>query len=127
VKELCSVADFGLEHQDLSCEDVTLLNFSMNPTPTLETYVEAIREVIGSRRAPLAIPRSLLLGSSYVIDAAARAVGVKQPITPVRVRKLFRSTFVDPKRLRDLGYKWKFSMTDALRDWKQMRAEDFMA
>jgi hypothetical protein len=99
----------------------------MNPTPTLERYVDAIREVAGCKRPIFAIPRSLLLGSAYLIDSAARVLGVKQAINPVRVRKLFHSTFIDPMRLRELGYEWKFNMEDAMRDWKQMRPKDFVA
>jgi nucleoside-diphosphate-sugar epimerase len=127
VKELCLVVQFGLEHQDRSGESSTLLNFSMDPPPTLEEYVEAIEEVAGRRRAPLAVPRFLLLGASYLIDGVARAARIKQPVSPVRVRKLFRSTFIDPKRLRELGYTWRFSLKDALYDWKQVLPGDFLA
>jgi hypothetical protein len=102
------------------------MNFSMDPPPTLEEYVEAIGEVVGRRRAPLAVPRFLLLGASYLIDGVARAVQIKQPVSPVRVRKLFRSTYIDPKRLREHGYKWRFSLKDAFRDWKQALPEDFL-
>jgi nucleoside-diphosphate-sugar epimerase len=127
VKELCSVAQFGIEHQDDSGELVTLLNFSMNPPARLEEFVNTIRRVAGTRHTPHAVPRSLLLGASYFIEAIARTVGVKQPVNPVRVRKLFRSTFIDPKRLRELGYTWKYSLEGALLDWKQMLPRDFSA
>jgi hypothetical protein len=126
VKELCKVMQFGLEYQDRSGENNTILNFSLNPPATIEIFVDTIRKVVGSRRTPLAVPRSLLLGLAYVIDTAARIVHIKQPISPVRVRKTFRSTYVDPKRLRDLGYTWEFSIEDAFRDWKQDRPEDFL-
>ena len=127
VKELCFVVRFGLEHQDHSGESITLMNFSMDPPPKLEEYVEAISEVAGCRRAPLAVPRLLLVGASYLIDGVARAVHIKQPVSPVRVRKLFRSTYIDPKRLRDLRYTWRFSLKDALHDWKQDLPGDFLA
>jgi nucleoside-diphosphate-sugar epimerase len=127
VKELCFVVQFGLEHQNRSGESITLLNFSMDPPPTLEEYVETIGEVAGRRRTPLAVPRFLLLGASYLIDGIARAAQIMQPISPVRVRKLFRSTYIDPKRLRELGYTWRFSLKDALYDWKQSLPGDFLA
>ncbi len=127
VKELCSVAQFGMEYQDSCGEPVTLLNFSMNPPATLEEFVGVIKEVSGIRRASLSIPRTLLLGASYVIEAIAQTVRIKQPVSPVRVRKLFRSTYIDPRRLRELGYTWRFSLEDALRDWKQMLPDDFSA
>ena len=126
VKELCYVTQFGLEHQEKSGEKITLLNFSMNPPPTLEDFVDAIRAVAGSRFLLLSLPRPLILGASYLIEAAAGAARIKQPISSVRVRKLFRSTLIDPKRLRDLGYKWHFGLEDAFRDWMQARPCDFL-
>lgn len=125
VKELCRVAQFGLEYQDRTGESVTLLNFSMNPLPALEDFVEAIQKATGIRRHPLSVPRSLLLGVSYPIDGIAKIFGIKQPISPVRVRKLFRSTSVDPKRLRNLGYQWKYSLEEAFMDWKRDLPRDF--
>ncbi len=127
VKELCRVAEFGLDHQDRSGETLTLLNFSMNPPPALENFVAAIRSAAGIRRPPLSVPRSLLLGASYPIDAVARTFGIRQPISPVRVRKLFRSTSIDPKGLRELGYSWKYSLEEAFLDWKRDCPADFSA
>lgn len=127
VKELCRVAQFGLEHQQRTGECVTLLNFSMNPLPALEQFVEAIQKVAEIRRKPLSVPRSLLLGVSYPIDGVARSFGIRQPISPVRVKKLFRSTSIDPKRLRDLGYQWQFTLEDAFLDWKRELPGDFSA
>ncbi len=125
VKELAYTAQFGLEHQDRTMEPFTLLNFSMNPTPALEEFVLAIQTVGGIRRSPLSIPRSLLVGVSFPIDAVAKSFGIRQPISPVRVRKLFRSTSVDPKRLRELGYQWKYTLEEAFADWKRELPRDF--
>ncbi|MGH9607933.1 MAG: NAD-dependent epimerase/dehydratase family protein [Terracidiphilus sp.] len=117
VKELCFAMQFGLEYQDRSGDGVTLLNFSLDPPATVQTYVDAIRKVAGVGRLTLTVPRFPLLAASYPIDWLASAFGIEQPISPVRVRKLFRSTNIDPRRLRELGYKWKFSIEDAFRDW----------
>jgi nucleoside-diphosphate-sugar epimerase len=125
VKELCRVVDFGLEHQDQTGEGVTLLNFGMSPTPKLEDYVEAIRGVAGIRRRPMALPRAALVGVSYPVDAVARTFGIRQPISPIRVRKLFRSTNIDARGLRELGYEWEYSLEEAFRDWQRDLPEDF--
>ena len=125
VKELGHVAQFGLEYQDRTGEAFTLLNFSMSPTPALKEFVDAIQKTAGIRRHPLSVPRSLLLGVSYPIDAVAKTFRIRQPISPVRVRKLFRSTSIDPKRLRDLGYQWKYTLEEAFVDWKRDLPRDF--
>ncbi|MDE3188476.1 MAG: NAD-dependent epimerase/dehydratase family protein [Acidobacteriota bacterium] len=125
VKELCRVIDFALEHQERAGEAVTLLNVGMNPPPTVEEYVDSIRRVAGIKRTPVSVPRRLLLGVSYPIDAVARALGIRQPVSPVRVRKLFRSTDIDPRGLRELGYTWQYSLDEAFADWKRDKPEDF--
>jgi nucleoside-diphosphate-sugar epimerase len=125
VKELGFVIEFGLDHQDRVLEGVTLLNFSIDPTPAMEEYVEAIRSVGRIKYSPVTVPRAFLLGLSYPIDAVARALRIKQPVSPVRVRKMFRSTFIDPRRLRELGYSRKFTLEGAFRDWKLDAPQDF--
>src|ERR1035437_9220689 len=97
VKELCYVTQFGLEHQEKNGEKVTLLNFSMNPPPALENFVDAIRAVAGSRPLLLSLPRPLILGASYFIEAIASAAKIKQPVSSVRVRKLFPLNIDRPK------------------------------
>lgn len=125
VKELCRVARFGVDHQNATGASVTLLNFSMDPPPALETYVAAIRKVAGIRRPPLNLPRPLLVGVSYPIHAVATIFGIRQPISPVRVRKVFRSTSIDPRGLRELGYKPQYTLEEALLDWRHDLPEDF--
>jgi GlcNAc-P-P-Und epimerase len=125
VKELCFVIQFGLDYQDRSGEKHTILNFSLSPPATMETYVETIRKVAGIARAPLTAPRSLILGASYAMEGLASVFGIKQPVSPVRVRKMFRSTYIDPKRLRECGYQWKFSIEEAFQDWKLEVPDDF--
>jgi nucleoside-diphosphate-sugar epimerase len=125
VKELCFVLQFGLEHQDRADEAFTLLNFSMDPLPKLVDFVNAIRLVVGIRRSPFSVPRSAVLGASYPIAGIAGVLGIQQPISPVRVRKLFRSTSIDSKRLRELGYKWRFTLQEAFEDWRRELPEDF--
>ena len=125
VKELCHATHFAMDDQDRNGDAFTLVNFSLSPAPALEDYVRAIQNTCGLRRHPLSVPRSLLLGASYPISAAADALGIQQPINPVRIRKLYRSTSIDPKRLRDLGYCWKYTLDEAFADWMRDLPEDF--
>jgi len=125
VKELCRVMQFGLEQLERSGQSAMLLNFSMNPTATVEEFVSAIQKVAGLRRRPLNVPRGLLLSIAYPVDGVARMFGIRQPISPVRVRKLYRSTWIDPKGLRELGYAWQYSLEEAFLDWKRDAPQDF--
>jgi len=126
VKELCEVIQFGMDHQVKSGESLTLLNFSMSPTTPMEDFVDAIRDVAKIRRQPFSFPRSFLLAVSYPINAAAQTFGLKQPVSPTRIRKLFRSTNIEAKRLQTLGYRYSYSLKAAFEDWKQDVPEDFL-
>jgi len=126
VKELCLAMIFGMDCQERDTESRDILNFSLDPPPTMEAFVEAIKSVSGVRNPSPSAPRFLLLGASYLIDGAAKAVGIDQPVSPVRVRKMFRSTHVEAKRLREDGYRWKFTIESAFRDWMEEVPTDFM-
>jgi nucleoside-diphosphate-sugar epimerase len=126
VKELVRIIEFGLTYQEETGTPIVLLNAGMNPPPRMEDFVVAIRKVAEVKREPISIPRAALLGVSYPIDAVARTFGIKQPVSPVRVRKLFRPTYVVPKRLVQLGYDWKYSLESAFVDWKAENPTDFV-
>ncbi|HYK36909.1 NAD(P)-dependent oxidoreductase [Alloacidobacterium sp.] len=125
VKELTNVFLFGINYQIKNGEGVTLMNFSMRPTPALSEYVDAICKVGGIRRSPLSIPRKLLLGVSYPIDFVAGIFRVKQPISPTRIRKLYHSTNIEARRLQELGFAYRYTLEEAFEDWKNDKPEDF--
>jgi GlcNAc-P-P-Und epimerase len=126
IKELCNVFLFGIEHQNNTGEGVTLLNFSMHPTLALHEYVDAIRKVCEIQRIPVSISRKLLLGLSYPIAGVAGFFGIRQPISPTRVRKLYRSTNVEARRLQELGYHYRYTAEEAFADWRKDKPEDFL-
>lgn len=125
VKELCHVMEFGLETVEKQNLPSLLLNFSFDPVPTVEQFVSVIQKTAGIRRPVLSVPRQLLVGASYPIAAASQLFGIKQPINPVRVRKLFRSTNIEPLVLRQLGYAYRYSLASAFADWKAEVPRDF--
>jgi len=126
VKELCLVMLFAMSYLQEHQQNYLLLNFSFSPTPKLEDFVGAVQKITGLKRTPLSVPRSLLLGISYPISTLASVCGIKTPISPVRVRKLFRSTNVYPMRLEELGYRFRFTLEEAFDDWKKDLPEDFV-
>ena len=125
VKELCLVAMFGLETLHTADDPVLLINFTMDPPPTVEQMVEAILKVIGKTRMPLSLPPSVLVGLSFPLAAMERIFGIKLPINRVRVRKLVRSNNIWPEQLRFLGYNYRYTLESAFRDWKLDLPQDF--
>lgn len=125
VKELCEVMQFALEHQERSGEAMLLWNVSMDPPPKLSEYVEAICRVTGRRRPRISLPRRMLIACSYPIAGISQMFGIKQPIDPVRIRKLSQSTDIEPRLLRAAGYRFRYTLEQAVADWKRDAPEDF--
>lgn len=125
VKELCRVAMFGLEQLGKSDAHSLLLNFTMDPPPTVEQMVDAIARTIDSRRRPPSLPPWVMLALSYPMPAVTSLTGIKLPIDRVRVRKLIRSNNIWPENLRALGYVYRYTLESAFADWKRDVPEDF--
>ena len=125
VKEFCNVAVFGLDTLQQTGAHNLILNFTMNPPPTVQQMVEAILKVGEKRSKPRTTSQGLLLALSYPISGIGRALGIKVPINPVRVRKLVRSNNIWPDRLEALNYRYTYTLESAFQDWKQDLPEDF--
>lgn len=125
VKELCAALVWNLHRQETVGERYTLFNFTMDPAPTVEEYVHTICRVAKVRRTIPSIPYPILLGVAYPIEASSRLFGIQQPISPVRIRKLVRSNNIVPAVLRKAGYDYRYSLEDALADWRRERPADW--
>lgn len=127
VKELCYALTWVMERQEVQGHGVELFNFTMDPAPTVEEYVQTICRVAGVRRSIPSIPYPFLLGSSYVIETLNRSLRLQHPISPVRIRKLVRSNNIVPRFLRTAGYHYQFTLEQAFTDWLRERPEDWGA
>jgi nucleoside-diphosphate-sugar epimerase len=125
VKELCHALLWVMEKQREQKNAVQLFNFTMNPAPTVQEYVETVCKVAGVQRFVPAVPYALLLGASYLIEALSRPLGIHQPFSPVRIRKVVRSNNIIPGYLRDAGYTYHYTLEEALADWYKERPEDW--
>jgi len=125
VKELCHALTWVMDWQDRTGTDVSLFNFSMDPAPTVEEYVNTIFRVAEVRHFIPSVPYPLLLAASYPIEAVSRPLGLHQPISPVRIRKLVRSNNIVPGFLRAQGYPYQYTLEQALADWFRDRPEEW--
>lgn len=126
VKELANVVQFAVEHQEKTEEPLLVWNVSMDPPPRLEEFVDAICSAASFRRPRLSVSRHLLVAASYPVAGIAQLVGVRQSINPVRMRKLSQPTHIEPLRLRELSYRFRYTLEQAMADWKVDAAEDFL-
>ncbi len=126
VKELCHVMQFAIEHQEQNSEPMLLWNVSMDPPPKLEEFVNAICSCSGIARPRFSVPRNLLVAAAYPVAGIARLFGMHPSINPIRMRKLSQPTHIEPQRLRQAGYRFRYTMEQAMADWKDNAPEDFI-
>lgn len=125
VKELCNSIVWMLKHQNIKAQPVLLYNFSMDPAPTVEDYVHAINKTAKRKGFTLNVPHTLLLTASYFIEALARILKIKQPISPVRMKKLVHQNLIVPTVLKDSGYNYQYTLDSAMADWQQEWPQDW--
>ena len=118
IKELCCAIIWVLEeHIEIDNRSV-LFNATMNPGPSIEEYVEAIKKVLGVKRYVLGVPYSILYASAFLIDLFLKPLKIKHPFSTVRIKKLIHPNNIEPKFLADNKYEYQYKLEDALADWK---------
>ena len=125
VKELCNSIIWALGIMDAHQRPFLLYNFTMDPAPTLNEYVKTICEVAEIKRTPPHIPYQVLNLVAYLIEGIAKVLNISQPISPVRIKKLVRSNNIIPRVLKELDYKYKFTLLEAMLDWKIEKIGDW--
>lgn len=124
VKELVTTMPWALSKIP---EDggVFLYNFTVPSAPSVEDYVNTVFKVTGKKHFVPSVPFKLLLAISYIVEAFAKPLRINQPISPVRVRKLIRSTNIEPDVLRREGYQYKYTLETAMADWYRDRPDEW--
>jgi nucleoside-diphosphate-sugar epimerase len=118
VKELCRALTWVVERTAHNPSETTF-NMTMSPAPSMEDYVDNIIKVAGIKRFIASIPFSIMYPASFLVEGFAKIIGVNQPISPVRIKKLVKSNNIVPGYLKDSGYEFKYSLESALRDWRE--------
>lgn len=110
VKELVKFMLYRLEHHE---QGVELYNCTFEPAFTIEQIVETMKKVTGIKRSVIMIPSWILMPAAAVVGALGAPMG----ICPARVKKLMISTNICGRKLADSGYKFHYSLEEAIADW----------
>ena len=125
VKELCRAMVWILNTRKAKDDGVSLVNISMNPGPSIEEYAKAIAKTAQIKYCVPNIPSVLLFPVAHLIELVARPFGISHPFSPVRLRKLIRSNNIRPTYLIEHGYDYKYTLDEALADWKKACPEEW--
>ena len=110
VKELVRFMLYRVEHHE---QGVELYNCTFEPAFTIEQIVETMKEVTGMNKRVLELPNWIIMPMAY----AAKCLGSPMGICPARVKKLQISTNICGKKLAASGYKFHYSLEEAIEDW----------
>ncbi len=110
VKELVHFMMYRLEHHK---EGVELYNCTFEPAYSIEQIVDTMKKVTKLKRSIPLIPAWLLMPVATIIGFLGAPMG----ICPARVRKLMISTNICGKKLANSGYKFHYTLEEAIIDW----------
>ena len=110
VKELVSFMLYRVEHHE---QGVELYNCTFEPAFTIEQIVETMKKATGMNKRVLELPNWVIMPMAY----AAKCLGSPMGICPARVKKLQISTNICGKKLAASGYKFHYSLEEAIKDW----------
>jgi nucleoside-diphosphate-sugar epimerase len=103
-------------------EGVTLYNFCHPERYTIADICSAFAKVGGYPRPRIVVPFWLLNLAAFGFEVLS-ALGVKTSINRARVRKLYQSTNMVPKRLPEAGFAYAYDLGAGLEDWKMKSPE----
>lgn len=95
-------------------DPVATYNYGYPQPPTLEGICSAFVEVGGLRRPRGVLPAGPVMAAARLLDAA----GLKT-FDPERVKKLFNSTNVVPRRLVEEGFPYQTDLREAIGRWRE--------
>lgn len=109
VKELVRFFMWALENGKTG-----VWNCTYEPAHNIEQICETMKKATGMNSFIPTVPGKLLMGVAAVVGPiGGKVVGIH----PARVKKLMISTNINGDKLKDSGYKWKYTLEESFRDW----------
>jgi nucleoside-diphosphate-sugar epimerase len=95
----------------------TVYNFCYPERYTSEDICAAFSEAAGFERPRIVAPIGLMLLGGLAFEVLCR-LGIKTKINRARIKKLYHSTNIVPKRLQDASFRHGYTLRDSLTDWQ---------
>lgn len=123
VKELVRFMLWRLDnYANDGSRDAGIFNCTFEPAYSIEEIVKTIKKVTGLTQAVPYVPNAVIMPAAV----GAKMVGSPMGICPARVKKLQISTNICGKKLKECGYKFKWSFEEALEDWFRDNKEQYL-
>ena len=110
VKELVRFILWNVEKRNTSFD---IFNCTFEPAYTIEQIVKSMKKVTGLTQVVPYIPNALIMPAA----TCAKMIGSPMGICPKKKKKLQISTNICGKKMKESGYKFKWTFEEALADW----------
>lgn len=126
IKELTNAMSWVLEKQIQEKKHLALYNFTANPTPTMQDYVENICKIINKPEPKVNIPFLLPYIGSHVIQKTIPNDRIKKVFDPIRIKKLKTDNNIQADFLVENGYEFKYDLLSSFKDWYNEAPQDWI-
>lgn len=113
VKDLVSSMLFFAAKPDAK----TVYNFCYPERYTSEDICAAFSEAAGYKPPRIVAPIGLMLLGVLAFELLSK-LGIRTKINRARVKKLYHSTNIVPKRLQEASFRFGYTLRDSLTDWQ---------
>ncbi len=118
VKELVDFILWSLDNHNTG-----IYNCTFSPAYRIDEICNAMMNVTNLHRFIPTIPAGLLM---IIAKIVAPLGGKKLGIHPARVKKLMISTNIDGSKLKQCGYKFKYTLEESFKDWFKDCGKQFL-
>ena len=113
VKDLVS----SMLYMSEKTEGISVYNFCYPERYTTKDICDAFCDVAGFKTPKVVVPLKLMLLGGLAFEILGK-FGLNTKVNRERVRKLFYSTNIVPKRLQDAGFSHAYGLRSSLSDWR---------
>lgn len=97
-----------------------LFNLTYFPAPSIEKICATIAEVTNVKKPSILIPSWIMMSTAKFINFFASIFGLKlSGIHPDRVKKVMISTNINGQKLSNSSLKLKYTLVEAIQDWRK--------
>ena len=113
VKDVCN---FIIEMTNVD-KGYSLFNFCYPQKITIEEIVKTFKDTIGYNTPELVLPFKLIVKGTSVLNRLPIKTIRTMGLVPERIEKLIKSTNISSQKLVKSGFKFRYSLKNAIMDW----------
>jgi len=126
VEELInSILWVNQNQQNKNFQNKILFNATFDPCPTIEDYIKEIKKELNKTNRIISFPKIFVKIILFLTSFITKRLNTSSNYNFIRLNKLFISNFIEANFLKNSNYKFSFTFSAALKDWKKKNINDW--